>query len=188
MAQTWLKDRSAVSPELTGRVLSIAARHGGRDFYDQLLAAAKQTRNRRERGYIIDAIGSFRDPDVARAALGLMLSGEIDIRELTGLLADFQNDPATERIPWEFVTANYDKLLPRLPSQLGTHAGSILPGAGASFCDAAGYSAVEKFFKERIKPVSGGARTLAKTLEAIQLCQPLRSTQGPELDRYLKGL
>lgn len=188
LTRAWLEDRKAIAPELTAKVLSAAARRGGRELYDQLVVAAKKSRNRRERSYIIDALGSFRDPDIARSALNLMLTGELDIRELTGLLADFQNEPATERIPWEFVTAHYDRLLPRLPSRLGTHAGSILPTAGASFCDEAGYRRVEEFFRERIRGVAGGARTLAKTLEAIQLCAPTRSAQSKQLEAYLQGL
>jgi alanyl aminopeptidase len=185
LAQTWLKERAAIAPELTSDVLSVAAAYGDRTFYDQLVAAARQSRNRRERGYIVDAIGSFRDPSIARRALNLMLTGELDIRELTGLLTAFQDHPSTERVPWEFVTANYDALLSRLPSRLGTHAGTLLPLAGSSFCDEAGYQKMEEFFKDRIKAISGGERVLATTLEEVELCEPLRKAQGPELERYL---
>jgi alanyl aminopeptidase len=186
LALAWLKNRKAVQPELVAPVLEVAAYHGDRELYDQLLAAAKASKVKRERGWIIEAIGNFRDPGIARSALGLMLTNELDVRELTPLLGYFQANPETERVPWEFVTANYDKLLPRLPSLLGTGAGSILPTAGGSFCDEKGYAQVEQFFHDRIATISGGARTLAKVLETIQLCHARVPAQAPEVAQFLK--
>lgn len=186
LADAWLADRTTLPGEVAGAALGVAASHGNLDFYNKLIAALKQTKTFRERGIIIHALGNFRDPAIARRALDLMLSGEVDIRELSGLFALFQDDPATARATWDFVVSNYDRLVPRLPSRLGTAGASILPVAGLGFCDTAGYQTVAGFFGERIKGVTGGDRTLATVLEAIQLCDALRKTQSAAFAEYLR--
>ena len=85
------------------------------------------------------------------------------------------------------MVANYDKLLARLPSRLGNHAGSELPLVGGAFCDESGYAEVESFFKERVKSMPGAELSLAQVLEKIQLCGPRRAAQRPEVVKFLKG-
>ncbi|MDZ4801624.1 MAG: M1 family aminopeptidase, partial [Bryobacteraceae bacterium] len=186
LTMEWLKDRKAVQPEMVSSVLRVAAWHGDKDLFEALLAEAKKSKVRRERQRILDAIGNFRDSEIAKRGLNLMLTGELDVRELTGLLMDYQENPETRTLPWEFVTANYDKLLPRLPTRLGVGAGAILPVAGASFCSTEGYSQVQNFFEQRIQTISGGQRSLAKTLESIQLCEARVPAQQPDVARFLK--
>ncbi len=187
LALKWTKNRDAVQADMVEVVLKVAAWNGDKALYESLLAEARKSKNRRERGRIIGAIGTFRDPAIAGTALDLMLTSDLDVRELTGLLRSFQQSSETERAPWEFVKANYDKLLPRLPSRLGVDAGAILPMSGASFCDETGYRQVKDFFEERIRTVSGGARALAMTLEAIQLCKARIPAQAPEVAQFLKN-
>ena len=41
------------------------------------------------------------------------------------------NDPATERMPFEFVKANYEEILKRAPSGGGSDFGAVLPYSAA---------------------------------------------------------
>jgi len=186
LAIAWLKDRKAVQPELAAAVLDVAAYHGNRDLFDDFVAEAKRSKAAKDRARLIDAMGEFRDPELTRRAYGMMLTNDLDVRELTRLLQKTPANPETECVPWEFVTTNYNQLVPRLPSRLGTDPASILPTTGASFCDDAGYRQVEEFFRDRIGTVSGGARVLANVLEKIQLCEARRRTQAPEVAKYLQ--
>lgn len=186
LTMKWTRDRSAIQPDMLNATLRTAAYYGDEALFDALLAEAKKSKVRRERQRILDAIGNFRNPALARRALGLMLAGDLDVRELTGLLVDYQENPETRNIPWEFVTANYDRLLPKLPTRLGVGAGAILPSAGSGFCSEAGYKQVRDFFEERIRSISGGQRALAKTLESIQLCEARVPAQQPDVARFLQ--
>jgi aminopeptidase N len=187
LADKWLADRASVDPNMAGAVLQIAAQHGDRAYFDRLLAELRKVTDRRDRNQIVDAIGSFRNPAIASNALQLLLDPAMDIRDLAGLLFDFNGEPETEHLAWPFLVANYDKLLPRLPTLLGTHAGSQLPIAGAAFCDEKGYREVESFFSERVKTMPGADRNLAKVLEVIQLCEPSRAAQRPGVTRFLQA-
>lgn len=188
LAESWIKDRRAVEPEMVQAVLNVAAHHGGRSLYERLIAAAKTSKTRRERSRIIEAVGRFRDEEIARSALGLMLTGDLDIRELVKLLEPeaFQQNPKTRRVPWDFVTTNYDRLVPRLPAQLGRSATSALPEAGAGFCEESGYQQVADYFQTRIRTVSEGSRALAQTLEQIQLCEAADKILRPELEQFFR--
>lgn len=187
LAQAWLTDRKTLEPEIVDLVLDIAAANADRALFEQLVAAAKASQDRRERNRIIRALGRLRDPQLARASLNLVLSDELDVRETMWLLSVYLGERTTGPLRWSFLKENYETLLPRLPSRLGTHAGSHLPAVGRALCSEQGRKEVASFFAERIKSVPGGERTLAETLESITLCQARRSAQQPAIERFLSS-
>src|SRR5262249_30348511 len=86
LALKWLADRKAVSPDVAGAVLAVAARSGDRAFFDKLHAEAKKATDRHDRGQILGAIGAFRDPAIAKSALQIVAGNEFDPRESTDIL------------------------------------------------------------------------------------------------------
>jgi cytosol alanyl aminopeptidase len=186
LASKWLKDRESVSADTASLALNIAAMEGDRAYYDRLVAELRKPGDRRDRDRIVAAIGSFRDPAIASDALKLVLDTAFDVRDVSSLLFSFTANQETETLAWPFLKANYDTILARLPSNLGTHPGARLPRVGAAFCDDKGYAEVNNFFGERVKSMPGADRVLAQVLEGIQLCAPRRAAQGPELAKFLK--
>jgi alanyl aminopeptidase len=187
VADKWLTDRASVDPNMAGPALQITALHGDRAYFDKLVGALRTEKDRRDRTRIVDALGSFRDPEIAKASLQLLLDPTVDIRDVSDLLYHFNTEPETEHLAWSFLQGNYDKLLPRLPARLGTHPGTLLPNAGGGFCDDKGYREVESFFAEKVKTMPGAERTLANALEKIQLCGPRRQAQGPGVAKFLQS-
>jgi alanyl aminopeptidase len=187
VAERWLSNRSSVSSEVAGLALEVTADHGDRAYFDRLVKELRTAKDRRDRGRIVNALGSFRDPAIAKDALRLLLDPSIDIRDVSALLFAYTEEPKTELLSWPFLVANYDKLLARLPTRLGNHAGSQLPAAGGAFCDEKGYAEVQSFFRDKVKTMPGAERTLAKVLEKIQLCGPRRAAQRPEVAQFLKA-
>jgi len=186
LTEKWLRGRNAVQPEMIPATLTIAAWNGDASLFDQLLAEAKKSKTRKEREELIDALGTFGEPSLAKRALSLMLTGELDIREITHFLTSFQKRPSTRNVAWEFIKSSYDQLVPKLPSRLGVDPAAILPDAGASLCSTEGAGEVRQFFEPRFRDVMGGQRGLAKTLETIQLCSARVAAQGPELTQFLE--
>ena len=185
VAAKWLNDRKSVSPDVATVSLEIAAANGDRAFFDRLVAELRKSKDRRDRDKIVYALGSFRNPALAQEGLRLLLDPTLDIRDVSELLTAYNDEPETEKLSWPFLVANYNKILARLPSRLGNHAGSDLPEVGGAFCDAKGYAEVQNFFKDRAKAMPGAELTLAQTLEAIQLCEPRRAAQKPEVAKFL---
>jgi hypothetical protein len=166
-------------------VLDIAAAHGDRAFFNRLVNELKVAKDRRDRDRIVSAIGSFREPGIATSGLQLLLDPQLDIRDIDELLYAYNSEPETEKIAWPFLVANYEKILPRLPSRLGNHAGADLPFVGSAFCDEKGYSEVQNFFQDKVKSMPGAEHSLDQVLERIQVCGPRRAAQRPEVSKFL---
>lgn len=187
LARKWLDDHSVVSTDMAGLVLRAAAEFGSRDLFDRIHAAALKEKDRRRRQVLIGALGAFRNPDLAKAGMELILSKEFDAREgIFGLLFGPLSYPETRELPFQFVKANVDKLLQIVPREVGEDYAAFFPFVAGGFCDASQRAAVESFFQDRVKSYVGGTRNLAQALEGIDLCIAERKALGPELAAFLK--
>jgi hypothetical protein len=185
LARAWLKNRQSLDPDSVVPVLSAAAWNADRAFFDLLVEEIKKDKIQRERSWMIDALDSFRQPDITRARLELLLRGGIDPRELRFALFDAPA-PARE-IVWQFVQQNFDALNAALPGARGIPFGASLPQAAAGFCDEDHRQQVEKFFEPRIGALPGGARFLANTLERIRLCSARARVIQPAIVSFLNS-
>ncbi len=183
LARKWLTDRSAIEPEMLPTVLTVAARHGDAELFTAFLAAAKSSKDRRERWRLLAALGSFRDPSVQRLALNLTLSPDFDARESLIVLREAASDRATREGVWAFLKANFSVLAARLPRE--SPAG--FPQLAAGFSDEAHRADVAAFFKDKAPSYTGGPRRLAQTLEQIQLKAALRAAQEESVAGFLKN-
>ena len=191
LAREWLenrptKDPQKIAPEMLEPVLRIAAEFGNRELFNLLRAAAIEERDHHVREVLLNALGSFRSPELARASLNLLLSKDFDPREsfypvLFGPLSYVD----TRDVPFEFVKKHLDELLKRLPREVGEDYAAMLPTVGSSFCDAKHRDELDSFFSDRVKDYNGGPRTLAQTLEGIDLCMAARKSLAPELTAFL---
>jgi alanyl aminopeptidase len=183
LSKKWLTDRSAIEPEMIATVLNVAARHGDAELFTALLAEAKRSRDRRERGRILTALGAFRDPSVQKLALNLTLSPDFDARESIAVLREAASDRATREGAWVFLKANFDALAARLPRE--SPAG--FPQLASGFSDEAHRVDVEAFFKDKAASYTGGPRRLAQSLEQIHLKTALRAAQQESVAGFLRS-
>ncbi len=186
LARGWLQTGHGIDPEMLEPVLRIAAEFGNRELFDSLRAAAIRERHHHVREVLLEALGSFRTPELARASLDLLLSKDFDPREsFYPLLFGPLSYVDTRDVPFEFVKQNLDALLKRLPREVGEDYAAVLPSVGGSFCDAKHRDELDAFFADRVKDYNGGPRTLAQTLESIDLCIAARKSLAPELTAFL---
>ena len=71
---------------MVGPVLTTAAQFGDRALFDTMPAELSKTTDRQQRRRILGAMGSFRDPAIARAGHGHGDPLRIDVRESLSLL------------------------------------------------------------------------------------------------------
>jgi alanyl aminopeptidase len=184
LADGWLRDRQGVDSDMVGGVLGTAAYFGGRDLFDRLLQELAKTKDLHQRESIIGALGAFRDPEIEKASLQLILSPEMDARETLGLLFGPLDNPQTKNMPFEFVQSNYDALIQRLPSGGGFDAGAELPFVGVEFCDEGSRQKFVDFFQDRVKQFTGGPHNYAEVLEGIRLCEARKSAMGADVAEF----
>jgi alanyl aminopeptidase len=186
LAREWLATRRGVDSNMLDSTLQVAAEFGNRELFDSLRAAIIAERDHHLQEVLLDALGSFRNPELARAALDLLLSNDIDIREsFYPLLFGPTSFLDTRDVPFEFVKQHLNALVKRLPREVGEDYAAMLPGVGNTFCDAKHRNELDSFFADRVKDYNGGPRTLAQTLEGIDLCIAARKSMTPELTAFL---
>jgi alanyl aminopeptidase len=191
LARAWLqngetKPEQSITPEMLGPLLDTAAEFGDRDLFNLLRTAAIREHDPSVREELLDALGSFRNPELAAAALELVFSKDFDPREsFYALLFGPLSYAETRDVPFEFVKQHLDALLKILPREVGEDYAAVLPSVGRGFCDVKRRDELNSFFADRVKDYTGGPRVLAQTLEGIDLCISSRKTLAPELTAFL---
>ncbi len=182
LALKWLDDRTAVSADMVGDVLDVAARYGDRALFERFRAAAKTAPERRDRGRLYIALGGFVDPVLLKEAFALSLDPSLDFRETRYAYYSALGTDAGRTALWDFVKANFDAIIARMPRE--TTGGITYVASG--FCDAAREKDAKAFLGGRVEKLPGGTRNLAQTLESVQLCTAARAAQEPSVREFLK--
>ena len=175
LAIAWMRDRAAVSGSMVVAVLDTAARFADRGTYDLLESLAITSNDPLERRRLQSALVKVRAPDLRARALRLALQkrGTADIltgREARGLLRDALEDNDTRPAAFEFVRANYDALVAKLPE----HSAGHFPEYVKAFCTPADRDAFVALFRDRAGKYEGGRRSYDESLETIELCLAAR--------------
>ena len=182
LALAWLDDHKAVAPDMVEVVLTTAARHGDRELFDHMRAAAKQEKDENFRGDLLFSLGLFPDPEIIKLAMPIVLTDEFDNRESLGILFGVSQLPKTRDLAYDFIKQNWDALVAKLP----TDTGSFVPFAAAGYCDTAHRQDVETFFQGRSTKYTGGPRILTQVLEGIDLCVAYKKAQEPSATEFLQ--
>ncbi|MCI0572591.1 MAG: M1 family metallopeptidase [Myxococcaceae bacterium] len=182
LAAAWLKDSSAVAPEMLSVVLAVAAEESDAALQERLLSAAKETKDRRVRTQVLGALGAVKDPARARQNLAAALLGAFDVRDASSLLAGSLGNPSTREVAYGFVKEHFDALVEKMPR----NSGAYLITHGGYFCDAEHRADVVAFFGERAPKHEGGPRMLAQTLERLDLCIAQKEAQSKSLAAFLQ--
>jgi alanyl aminopeptidase len=183
LALKWIADRKAVQPELASTALYLAALDADEPLWDRLHEVIKGEKDRVDRQRLIDALGSVRDPELAKRNFALFLTDELEAREATPLLWNATSDARTREALWDFVQHNFDAIAARLPRDYAAG----MPGAGGSFCDEDHATALGAFFRTKLKDHPGMDRHLAQAMESVRQCAAFKAKQGPALAAFFKG-
>jgi alanyl aminopeptidase len=193
LAWKWLDDHKAVDPRMTGVVLRIAAKNGDKKLWDRFYAEAKKATDRQERGRMLEAMSAFEDPEIIKANHAIVLSGEFELRESSGLIGSGTNfrrggrrggaeAKQVREMAWEFVKAHFDEIVAKLPRAYAAY----LAFSPLSLCSDEAKADMQAFFADRIPKLDGGPRVYAQALEGMQLCIENRKAKLPGVVAFLK--
>ena len=115
------------------------------------------------------ALGSTDDPAVGERVRELLLDPQLRAREPTTIAFALAARPSQRRATFDWFKANHEAFIART-SHFGYR---WLPRFGAGFCSLPERDEVEAFFKPLLARLDGADRTLAETLEGIELCGAL---------------
>jgi alanyl aminopeptidase len=172
-----------LNDNLLGTALAIAVQEDSPDaaFAQHLEAVLKSSDNAVFRSRALDALGYATQVDYRTRLLTLTLSPELRDNEFYLPLFRQLDEENTREAAWTWTRDNLDAVLERLPEW---SKGSVAY-MGRQFCDAKHRAEVENFFKPLVADLQGGPRTLASTLEAIDLCIAKAGHHRPGLRQHL---
>ena len=116
----------------------------------------------------------------------LALKPEFDIREANALLFGPLGVPETRALPFEFVKANYDAVVAKIPVGTAFGFGEFLPFVGGNFCDEKSAEELRAFFEPKVDRFAGTRRNLAQALEGIRICTAYKAAQQDSVTEFLK--
>jgi alanyl aminopeptidase len=183
VANRWLADHRSVSPELATAALFLSALDGDAAFYEALYGAAKGEKDRVERQRILGAMSDFRDSALVRRGFQIAMSNEFDPRESIQLIWGPSHARQVREAALEFVEANFDAVVQRMPRDYGAGMAEVATG----FCDDRHVQVLEDFFRPRVRRYRGGDRRFAQALEEVRQCAAFRAKAAPALAAWLKG-
>ncbi len=185
LADKWLLDHSAVSPNMAGAVLRGAAYYGDKAFAEKLLAALKTEKDKQVRQSLLSGLNSFRQREAILVSMKALVAGEVPFLEGGSLLFGGQSQDATRTMALDFLRANWDAVVKKMPTGGGFDFGAVLPRVGASYCTVPLRDELKTFFAPRVEQFTGAPRALDQTLEAIDLCIANKAAQSASVAAFL---
>jgi len=171
----------AANPVIVGTALVVAVDELGDDFVDHLYQLAVNSTDAVVRDRALTAIASTKNPLKAAEVRELVLSPDLRDNEIFNILFPQVLMPETRDATWSWFQQNIDRILPRIPEESWGRMTTV----GNAFCDTEKQAEVQAFFAERIDSLTGGPRSLAQTLEGIDLCVAKVRQHKTEMDTWL---
>ena len=182
LALAWLRDRKSLDGGAAPGVLNLAALGGDRELFDSLLREARATANLRDKGMLLVALGSFRQPDLAKEAMALVLETGFEPLQRFYLLGASAGTPAGCARIADLFEAHLDQIVACMPWYFGIYAPSLLKNLG----DEQRLAELDACFRSRFDKVPGLARAWDQAKESIRLTAAAKVALQPGVAAFLK--
>jgi len=173
-------DPGAVAPAQVDIALQVGVQDGGITFVDTLIERMLASDDIQFRSQAALALGSTDDPAVGVRVRKLLLDPELRAREPTTIAFGLAARASQRRATFDWFKANHEAFIGRI----GHFGYRWLPRFGAGFCTRQEGDELKAFFTPMLDKLDGAERTLAETLEGIELCVALTEAKRDEVGRY----
>jgi alanyl aminopeptidase len=166
LANRWLVKRDAIPAAIVEAVLDTAAATADRRVFANLETEALTTQDRRDRSWLLAALGKVRDPALRERALALSLNESLGGRDALDLASTALEDDTNRAAAFIYMREHYDMLTAKFPPDT---AGNLITALGR-LCQTQDRNTFVEFFSARSKNIIGGAHRYTQALERIDLC------------------
>jgi aminopeptidase N len=161
-------------------VTTVAARHGDKALWDQLLSASQKANSPAERYRYLYALGAFDDPALIDRGLNFALTPDLRSQDTATFLGSFLENPVARPRAWTFIKQHWNELGPKTTISLGDV--RLVESLGG-FCDARSRDDIKDFFKAHKLPAA--SRALDQTIEKINNCIAMKEKETPAVASWL---
>ncbi len=182
LAQAALRDPASVADDIAGRALIVAARKGDRALFDQVLAAARATTDRRQRGRLLTTLGAFTDATLAAAARDLLASTDFDQRESRTIMFVQLSHRDTRAAALVWIQAALPTMLAKMRED---EAGGVLGFVAGLACDQAQRDELAALVTPLAAKYDGAQHAITQGLEGADRCIARRARDEAAVRRFL---
>lgn len=179
LAEQYLANPTSVEPTLREAALSVAARNGNADLFDQFLHVYETANSPELQISALRRLAQFRNPVLVDRALNLAVSNKVRNQDAATQIAISLSIAENRTQTWQFIQSHWDQVRAQFTMEMGQR----LVGATDAFCSAPARDSVQEFFAAH--PVEAGNVPLRHAIEAINGCIELRALQEPQLKSWL---
>ncbi|MEO8444565.1 MAG: M1 family metallopeptidase [Gammaproteobacteria bacterium] len=176
-------DPGAVPPALVEIALQAGVQEGGLPFVEALIGRMLASNDIQFRSQAALALGSTDDAPAGERVRKLLLDPQLRAREPTTIAFGLAARGSQRRATFDWFKANHEAFIGRI----GHFGYRWLPRFGAGFCTPKERDELQAFFTPMLGRLDGADRTLAETLEGIELCTALAEAKRDEAGRYFTG-
>ncbi|MEO1324078.1 MAG: M1 family metallopeptidase [Pseudomonadota bacterium] len=152
----------------------------GEPFFEQMLVARETFDDPVFAQAVAYAIGQNRDPALSPRILEIALSGELGSRESLTIATGQMRQEETRDLTWDWLNANLPTFLEVIPRQRRRSS----PALANSLCSDAARDELMALFETHGDLAEGHERSLAQTIERIELCAALEAGKGAEVRAF----
>lgn len=180
-----MADKNAVAPNMLSRALREVMKARGEAAEKPLLDLVKNGSSF-EKGAATGALGSTVNSEIAASLRELTLSDKTAMtgRQALSLISVMMGNEAIANDTGRWLRENFDAFVTaRVPD---VRKGGI-PSLASNFCSLSERDQAKAFFESKADIIPGYERSLAQTLESIELCAALKKEKAAELKSALKA-
>ena len=177
-------DPSAVDVDEMETVLSVGVQDLGEPFFDLLMEQAIASEDSAFRQAATGSLARVEDPALVSKLQTALLTGTFRGTEAVGMIFRQMVRVATTELTYAWITENDEALIEMIPE---TFRASIVPRLGGAFCSKQRADDWQAFVLSHADKLSGYERSLAQTLESVQLCTAIKQAKADELVTAFKN-
>ena len=113
----YLKDKTAVNPDLVETMMAIVTYNGGTKEYEQIMRLWKTAKNPIDAEYALYNLGSFHQPELAARTLALSMSSDVKSQFAVGLMCSVVYNKFTRDIGWAFLKQHWNEIVKKFPPE-----------------------------------------------------------------------
>ena len=163
-------------------MLAVAAHHGDRALFDRLVTAMKGEKDRNERVRLAQSLGEFDDVDISRAALDLIATGTIDVRDARETVMAILRRRRTRDMGYAWIKQHFDQLAANMRDDEVTWS---ITGVVGGLCQQERREDAAAFFGPRAAQHDGAELALTNALERVDLCIEEWARNRPHAEAFL---
>jgi aminopeptidase N len=180
IAAEYMADPSAGDATLSQTALSIAARNGTAEMFDNLQKYFETSTNPELQEGALRLLAQFENPELAKRSLDYALSGKVRSQDAAFQFAISLQIEATRDLAWKYIQEHWDAIHALLTPEMG----NILVASTGAFCSEEARDQVQQFLSTH--QVASADQAAKHAIERINGCIELRKLQEPNLKAWLE--